>query len=299
MAKRLTQEEFIMKAKYIHGDRYDYSKSEYINSIDKVTITCLSHGDFKQAPNKHLQGRGCRSCAYEIVSECSSIPFSQFEMAAREKYGDRFQYDESSYSDMGSKTLIMCPAHGWINVTAYAHLTSKMGCRKCGQMLTGSKNSYGTDEFIKRANEKHGNRYNYDKVVYVDSKTKIVITCREHGDFIQIPGNHIHGSGCPSCAKTGFSPDHRSFLYLLKSECGSMMKIGITKNLGQRISQLKRSTPFDFNIEASNESDGALAMQMEKYYHEKSMSCEFKGFQGASEWFRYDAEIVEEIKKGA
>lgn len=298
MSKKLTQDEFIKRSIAVHGDRYDYSKSVYVAAPSKLIITCKKHGDFLQSPNKHFSGRGCKACGYESISIKNAITYENFESMARNKHGDRFEYDQGSYSGIESKIKIKCPAHGWRSVIAISHIKSETGCRKCGQLLTGSKNSYDVLGFIERANKRHGIRYDYSKVVYVDSKTNITIRCIDHGDFVQIPGNHIYGSGCPSCVKNGFSPDLPSILYLLKSECGSMMKIGITRNLAQRASQLRRATPFSFEVEASISMSGGTALKMEKYYHSKSMSCELSGFHGASEWFRYDDDIAGEIKKG-
>jgi len=49
MAK-LTTDEFIKKAREVHGDRYDYSKVEYVNSTSKIRIVCHKHGATNQ-PN--------------------------------------------------------------------------------------------------------------------------------------------------------------------------------------------------------------------------------------------------------
>ena len=54
-----------------------------------------------------------------------------------------------------------------------------------------------TEEFIKRAREVHCDKYNYSKVDYVNSKTKICIICPEHGEFWQTPSMHFYGQGCP------------------------------------------------------------------------------------------------------
>ena len=56
-----------------------------------------------------------------------------------------------------------------------------------------------TNLFIIKANIKHHNKYNYSKVKYVDSKTKVEIICPEHGSFLQSPNNHLSGNGCPLC----------------------------------------------------------------------------------------------------
>lgn len=62
MSKKLTTEEFIEKARKIHGNKYDYSKVVYVNSQTKVCIICPIHGEFWQRPNDHLNGYGCNKC---------------------------------------------------------------------------------------------------------------------------------------------------------------------------------------------------------------------------------------------
>ncbi len=62
MARRLTTDEFIKKAKAVHGDRYDYSQVDYVDARTKVTIICRDHGPFQQTPNKHLCKQGCGEC---------------------------------------------------------------------------------------------------------------------------------------------------------------------------------------------------------------------------------------------
>lgn len=128
--KKHTTESFIGKAKKIHGDRYDYSKTEYVDYNTPLTIICPEHGEFYQKPNSHLQGCGCKKCNYQLINK------------------DR--------------------------------------------KLT-------TEEFIKRARDIHGNKYDYSKVEYINNKTKVCIICHEHGEFWQTPGNHINGAGCPDC----------------------------------------------------------------------------------------------------
>ena len=57
-----TKETFIEKAKKVHGEKYDYSKVEYIGSQDKVSIICPEHGEFLVKPYLHIQGQGCPKC---------------------------------------------------------------------------------------------------------------------------------------------------------------------------------------------------------------------------------------------
>jgi hypothetical protein len=62
MSKRLTSEEFIYKAKLVHGERYNYNLVKYINAKTKIKIICPIHGEFEQVPNYHLSGSGCPLC---------------------------------------------------------------------------------------------------------------------------------------------------------------------------------------------------------------------------------------------
>ena len=80
MPKKLTTEEFISKAKEVHGNKYDYSKVEYVNNHTKVCIICPKHGEFWQTPNHHLLGHGCSKCKNEATSlrtKCKIRPKSR------------------------------------------------------------------------------------------------------------------------------------------------------------------------------------------------------------------------------
>ena len=130
------KEIFIEKAKEIHGDKYDYSKVDYINNKTKICIIChekdedgIEHGEFWQRPNDHI--------------------------------------------------------------------SSKAGCPKCrGSHL------YTKEEFIKKANKVHNNKYDYSLVEYRGNKNHIKIICPIHGEFEQRPDKHLRGQGCPKCCKS-------------------------------------------------------------------------------------------------
>ena len=66
---RCDKDAFIEKAKYIHNDRYDYSKVEYVNAHTKVCIICPEHGEFWQTPNNHLNGNGCPLCKNRKIGD--------------------------------------------------------------------------------------------------------------------------------------------------------------------------------------------------------------------------------------
>lgn len=53
---------FITESTEKHNKYYDYSLVNYINMKNKVTIICPNHGEFRQTPSNHLQGKGCYKC---------------------------------------------------------------------------------------------------------------------------------------------------------------------------------------------------------------------------------------------
>ena len=139
--------------------------------------------------------------------------------------------------------------------------------------------------------EKHGDKYDYSKVIYAGNKTKVTIRCHQHGDFKQTPANHLSGQGCPGCAQSGFDQTKPATMYAIRSDCGQYVKIGITNNFKRRFRKLKHVTPFDVSVIERIECDGQTARQFEKMFHDKFESAGFTGFNGATEWLRWSTEL--------
>jgi len=195
----LTLEDFINKAHEVHGDKYDYSKVEYINSKTKVRIVCPKHGEFLQTPNMHLRGSGCPNCGIESRTSSRKNSLEDFINKAREVHGDKYDYSKVEYVDSHTKVCIICPKHGEFWQSPNTHLSGH-GCIKCCKYRIGPKSKLTTEEFIRRAKEIHGDKYDYSKVEYVDFRTKVCIICPEHGEFWQAPKGHLNGQGCSKCA---------------------------------------------------------------------------------------------------
>ena len=197
MGKTKTLEECIKDFRKVHGDKYDYSKVKYVNSNTKVCIICPMHGEFWQTPNKHLIGRGCPYCARNIRKTTEQC-INDFKKV----HGEKYDYSFVDYIANNKKVKIICPIHGEFQQTPSAHLLG-CGCPKCGKESSNKKLSkrfsLGTENFILKAREKHKDSYSYDKTIYVNTYTKVVITCPKHGDFFQLPHNHLKGYGCPKC----------------------------------------------------------------------------------------------------
>ena len=123
---RLNTDIFIKKAKEVHGNKYDYSKVNYINSKTKVCIICPIHGEFWVLPHSHLQGCGCHKCS---VDE-RKITYQDFIKRARKKHGDKYDYSRVNFDKITDKICIICPKHGEFWQIATDHLQG-CGCPKC------------------------------------------------------------------------------------------------------------------------------------------------------------------------
>jgi hypothetical protein len=185
--KLKTLEEFINKSKLIHGDKYDYSKVNYINNISKVIIICPIHGEFEQQPKSHLHGSGCPKCVGKNKSMSDII--NEFKLI----HGDKYDYSKVNYINPIEKLIIICIEHGEFLQTYNTHKNGH-GCPMC----FGNNKSNKID-FINKANKIHNEKYHYNNVEYINNYTKVNISCPTHGEFKQSPDRHLQGSGCPKC----------------------------------------------------------------------------------------------------
>ena len=120
-----TTEEWIERAKKVHGDRYDYSKTKYCGSNKMVTITCPKHGDFEQTAYSHLSGNGCPMCNGGV-----SMTQKEFIDGAKRVHNGKYDYDNAKYVNAREKGAIKCHRHGIFYQTPEQHLRGQ-GCPKC------------------------------------------------------------------------------------------------------------------------------------------------------------------------
>lgn len=192
-ATRLTKNDFVQKAREIHGCKYDYSKVNYINNLTKVCINCAEHGEFWQTPNKHLLGQGCPICG-----GTKRLTTEEFIRKAREIHGDKYDYSKVEYINNSTKVCIICPEHGEFLQTPHNHLIGH-DCPKCKNKKISNSETKTTEKFISEAREIHGDKYDYSRTKYLSAKDKILILCPEHGEFWQEASSHLSGCGCPKC----------------------------------------------------------------------------------------------------
>jgi len=191
--------EFIKRAQEKHGNIYDYSLVEYKNTGTKIKIVCPKHGSFYQRAGNHLSGDGCPECGKEKISKKKRSTYDDFLKKSKSIHGNLYDYSCSEYTLSSEKIKIICYTHGSFWMTPDNHLQGQ-GCPECGKEKVSQKFSDSCEDFIKKAKEVHGDKYNYDLVEYRNRVTPIKIVCPKHGIFHQRPADHLYQkSGCPSC----------------------------------------------------------------------------------------------------
>lgn len=199
MGKTLTTEEFIQRARKVHGDKYDYSKVEYIDNRTKVCIICPEHSEFMQQGGSHLDGRGCPECAKFRTGQSRRMTKEQFIEKAIALHGDKYDYSKVDYQGSKNKVCIICPIHGEFWQQPNGHLSGHK-CPKCSNENKVTRECNSTEWFIERAISVHGDKYDYSRVDYRGASEKVLIICPKHGVFYQTGYTHLKGSGCPQCA---------------------------------------------------------------------------------------------------
>jgi len=198
MGKKLTNKEFIEKAKEIHGDKYDYSLTEYIGATNKVKIICKEHGVFEQIPRSHFIYEGCPKCKNEKYSFVKLKSKENYFKEIKKIHNDDYTY-LSDYKNIKTKLKIKCNKCNNIFFQNPSKHLNGQGCPICGELKRIKSRSSTIEKFIEKAKKIHGDKYDYSLVKYLNAKTKVKIICSKHGVFEQIPDNHLANKGCPKC----------------------------------------------------------------------------------------------------
>ena len=174
----------------VHGDRYDYSKVIYTGVKSKVTIVCKEHGPYTTTMDSHLQGKNCPKCVGGVRSNTT-----EFITKANLVHNNVYNYSLVDYKNNTTKVKLICPIHGEFLISPNNHLAG-VGCKKCkGKLVTN------TDELMEFGKIKFPDKHTYEKTIFVSSIAKVIITCKEHGDFNISPNSYQNSKyGCPSCA---------------------------------------------------------------------------------------------------
>ena len=222
---RKTTEQFIKEASEVHGNKYDYSKVNYINEQMRVKIICKECQKlFLRRYNQHIKEEtGCPHCLRIKQKQQSIITrinakkryiikkeqgkqktlekrlnvFNDLIKEAKEKHNNKYDYSQSTYKGLYKKIKIVCnTCLSSFEQTIKCHLLSTDCCPFC--YISQFKN-----KFISESKAIHGDKYDYSKIDYKNADTRVKILCKKCNKyFSQKPSSHSSGSGCLCQDKT-------------------------------------------------------------------------------------------------
>lgn len=227
---------FLLKAKNVHGNKYDYSLVDYKNNKTKVKIVCPEHGCFEQTPYHHIKGKiGCKRCADDSKKMNTEI----FIERSRKIHNNKYDYSIANYKGIFNKVKIICPEHGIFEQYPNSHVNKKRGCLKCGGTL-----KLTNEIFINKSVKIHNNIYDYSISEYNIGNEEVNIICKKHGVFKQQAESHLQGRGCPKCKSSKGELKISNLLENLKIKYVSQKTFENCKN--------KKCLPFDFYLPSIN-----------------------------------------------
>ena len=244
--------------KAVHGDKYILDKAVYKNIKQKVVIVCREHGEFLATPDHLLLGKptGCNQCGIDSHVYTTE----EFIEIAKKKCKHSFNYSLVNYVQYNIPIKLICEKGHVFERRPKLHLGRGNQCPICSNNFPKNLNSFITD-----ARKVHGGRYDYSKSDYITSKTKTIITCPIHGDFLMKPNCHLNGKGCPDCANS--KGEDAIIQFLTKNNIGFIKQATFP---GCRSKALLR---FDFYLPAHN-----TCIEFDGYWH-------FNPFKGDMEQF--------------
>lgn len=281
MNKDKLKNKFIKKAILKFGEKFDYSKVNYIDCKTPVTIICPEHGEFITTPERHLLLKsGCTQCNRRKQSKNEMMTYQEFLDKANTKYNGKFTYKCNDWKGLiKSEVFIYCPEHGYVKINPRCHIydSAKCGCPECAKIQRAESKREKYEDIIKDLKTIYGDQYIYpeeNKLIYKNKQTKIKIICPKHGPFYKSVNKHLYGQGCHKCKLEqlvysqqlpgGYCEElfnenpelknKKAILYYLSINNGKMFKIGIStkdtsKNRIQALISKARNEGIKLTIE--------------------------------------------------
>ena len=248
---------------------FDFSQFHYTSSETAGTVLCKEHGPFEATFKSIIRGRGCPKCGIEsrVAKRTLAADEALRRMVEVQPHLDysRFKY-KTSWTNSG----VVCLEHGEF-LASYNDIVAGRGCLPCSRAAQSAASIIPFDEFVRRARETHGDRYQYIESSYSGMSNYVTAICPDHGEFRLNAGSYVFSQGCHSCKDHGFNPKKRAWLYLLRIEAENgeaFLGYGITSALRRRMEEHdKNLTPARFTctpIKAYRFARGAACRAVEK-----------------------------------
>lgn len=276
----LTVDQFVSKSKELHGDKYDYSKTEYKNSYTKVIITCKKHGDYEMRPKDHLKAgvyengnlmcSGCPKCGDIRAAVNRTKSTGHFIEKAIIAHGEeKFDYSKVNYKHIHENVKIICNKHNLEFETSPGNFNrNSYNCPECVKEASFEL-KITKEEFLEDCLKVHNGLYDYSEVEYNGVVNYVKnIKCAKHGLFNQVGYAHKRGQGCPHCCTSKGELAVKSYLEF------NNIKFEQQKTFPNCIH--KSALKFDFYLPDHNV---AIEFQGRQHFEEVSYFGGEEGFQ--------------------
>lgn len=273
-------EEFIEKAKEIHGDKYEYDNVKFNKINDKVKIYCKKcKNTFEQMAKNHIRKvrpSGCHICGYNQKNISSvilpAINTIYFIEEANKVHDNKYYYfPDIDITSWHNKIKVNCYNHGNFNITPYDLIYKKSGCKECANI----KRQISFEEFIKRCNEIHKNKYEYSDICWkgVDNNISVICDTDSHGSFKINGYRHQKGQGCPKCSIINIYKSEQEARKILENIFNNKFP-KTQKILGNRL----ELDGYCKELNLAFEYQGIQHYEYHPHFHKNDI-CEFKAQQ--------------------
>lgn len=253
--------------------------SEYAGMLVKADFRCASGHEWSALVANIVRGSGCPACA-----GCKRHTQESINALLEEKGLSL----AGEFVSTNSVTPVRClRGHQWnAKISNLIHKTTS-GCPHCSGLA-----ALTPEVVVKRLRGRSITLIG--EVKRTKDSTRFSCDCCGY-QWDAALGQVLRKSGCPKCSllKRGFQIDKPGTLYVLVAEDGAQVKVGISNNYKKRIRSLSKATPFKFRVFGLHHGTGEQVSAMERYAHQhlKRFNCEFKDFNGSTEWFKAIAPV--------
>jgi hypothetical protein len=239
------QQSWVSLAIQLHGEKYDYSKVEFINSKTPVTVICKIHGAWQCQPSLHTsknKKRGCPACGGSQKKTTE-----QFILEANIKHEDAYDYTQVKYVNSHTNVEIICPKHGSFNQSPTSHLT-KSGCPDCSKVKRlEADRQKSVDSIQKRLLEKTSGGVQMVEATFEKINAEATFICIKHGEFTRNVNTALYNSNtCLECFKESDSSNIRE-QHDVELNLNKKLKDGITYEpfvyIGSKKTSIKLNCP--------------------------------------------------------
>lgn len=259
MAKN-TNESVVLKLKEYYGDKYDYSKVEYVNAKTKIILTCKEHNyEFKTSYYGAIRYKGITLCPYCRGKALSKENTEIKEDIMRNKIIEYIKNSKNSknivipdnfkYTWSHDKCELLCKKHGIFNIYLGNIQSSSFICKKCmKENISNESLSNRIENFINKSKELYGNdKFDYSEVysTYKNNKSYVNLICKKHNCSFMVRANkHIcREEECPKCKSNNRKYYEDLFESLLKE-----LNINYIREYKIKTDIYLKNKPYDFYI---------------------------------------------------